>query len=74
MTTPERKTMATVVAECTCRLVERLDSDINGNGRLTENESRRIFRQLTSAISYCHLKNIVHRCVIVYNVVVVVVE
>lgn len=31
------------------------------NGRMCENEARKKFRQLLSAIQYCHAKKIVHR-------------
>ncbi|KAL0281085.1 UNVERIFIED_CONTAM: hypothetical protein PYX00_002182 [Menopon gallinae] len=31
------------------------------NGRMSEDEARRIFHQIVAAVSYCHRKNIVHR-------------
>ncbi|CAL8083512.1 unnamed protein product [Calicophoron daubneyi] len=34
---------------------------LNKNGRMKEQEARPIFRQLLSAVEYCHQKHIVHR-------------
>lgn len=31
------------------------------NGRMSEDEARRIFHQIVAAVSYCHTRNIVHR-------------
>ncbi|KAK6645412.1 hypothetical protein RUM43_001689 [Polyplax serrata] len=31
------------------------------NGKMSENEARRIFHQIVAAVSYCHTRNIVHR-------------
>lgn len=34
---------------------------INSRGPLTDDESRRLFRQMADAVSYCHKKQVVHR-------------
>jgi serine/threonine protein kinase len=34
---------------------------ITKQGKLTENEARRLFLQLLSAVQYCHSHNIIHR-------------
>lgn len=31
------------------------------NGKMTEKEARRIFRQILAAVEYCHKNGIVHR-------------
>jgi len=31
------------------------------NGRMNEDEARKIFHQILAAVFYCHSKNIVHR-------------
>ncbi|XP_037364186.1 serine/threonine-protein kinase MARK2-like [Talpa occidentalis] len=44
---------------------------LNEWGRLTENEARQIFRQIISALSYCHAKGIAHWDVKPKNIVLV---
>lgn len=34
---------------------------LTDKGRQTEDESRRLFQQIASAVFYCHSKGIVHR-------------
>lgn len=34
------------------------------HGRMKEKEARVKFRQIVSAVQYCHQKRIIHRCVI----------
>jgi len=31
------------------------------NGRMSEDEARRLFRQMVSAVNYCHQHGVVHR-------------
>ena len=31
------------------------------NGRMNENEARRLFHQIVAAVSYCHKRHVVHR-------------
>ncbi|XP_054552475.1 MAP/microtubule affinity-regulating kinase 4-like [Talpa occidentalis] len=38
-----------------------LEGYLNERGRLPESEARRIFRQVLSALSYCHSKGVAHR-------------
>ena len=37
------------------------------NKRLSEKEARRIFRQLASALHYCHKNSIVHRGILPFS-------
>lgn len=30
-------------------------------GRVTENEARRLFQQISAAVAYCHARGVVHR-------------
>ncbi|RWS31077.1 map/microtubule affinity-regulating kinase 2:4-like protein, partial [Leptotrombidium deliense] len=34
---------------------------LSANGRMNENDARAIFRQIVSAVQYCHQKRVVHR-------------
>jgi serine/threonine protein kinase len=38
-----------------------LQSYITKRGRLEEAEARRIFRQVVTAVAYCHARNVIHR-------------
>ena len=38
-----------------------LTDHLVANGRMSENEARRLFHQIVAAVSYCHKRNVVHR-------------
>lgn len=52
-----------------CALGGELYDYINDRQKLTENSARRLFRQISSAINYCHQNGIVHRDLKLENIV-----